>query len=848
MRFMSGYKPQEVEKRWRESWAAEQIYSVDLLDDSRPPCYCLVMYSYPSGSKLHLGHWYNYGPTDTWARFRRMRGFNVFQPMGFDSFGLPAENFAIKMKAHPRPHTDGNIAFMRQQLREIGAIYDWDYEIETHDPEYYRWTQWLFLTLYENDYAYRRQAPVNWCPDCRTVLANEQVVDGVCERCGHDVLRRDLTQWFFRTTALADELLEGLGRIDWPEKTAAMQRNWIGRSEGAHIHFRVAEGAGASGREAAGERLTVFTTRPDTLFGVTYMVLAPEHPLVARLTTPEQRAAVEAYVAATAKVSEIERSSTVREKSGVFTGAFALHPLTRERVPIWIADYVLAGYGTGAVMAVPAHDERDFAFARKFGLEIRRVILDGAGDPDASLAEAWTEDGPMCRAGEGLDGLAGDAARRAVTARLEVADAGGATVNYRLRDWLVSRQRYWGAPIPIVHCPRCGEVPVPEEELPVRLPDDVEFMPTGESPLRRHPTWKDVPCPRCGGAAERDCDTMDTFVDSSWYFLRYLTPRKSDGPFSRELADRWCPVHQYVGGAEHAVMHLLYARFVTKVLHRLGLIGFDEPFQRLVHQGTITREGAKMSKSRGNVVSPEPYIERYGSDTLRAYLMFGFAYVDGGDWDDSGIHAMFRYLSRVWRFVSDHGAALRGAGDAGAAAGDAAAGGAAAGEYAQALAELRRVGHQSIKGATTDIERFQFNTAISRHMEFTNAFYAFELATAKEQWGAEVAELASAWVRLLAPIAPHLGEELWRMLGHEGSIFEQGWPEWDEAALVREVTTYPIQVNGKLRERMEVPRGSGREEVERLALAFGRIPEWVAGKTVRKVIVVPEKLVSIVVS
>lgn len=825
---MAGYQPQTIEAKWREHWHEAGTHRACLEDESRPPCYCLVMYSYPSGSKLHLGHWYNYGPTDTWARFRRMRGYNVFQPMGFDSFGLPAENYAINMKAHPRPHTETNIAFMRTQLRMIGAMYDWDHEVETHQPNYYRWTQWLFLTLYKHGYAYREAAPVNWCTGCQTVLANEQVIEGSCDRCESTVLKRNLTQWFFRTTAFADELLAGLDLVDWPAKTVTMQRNWIGRSEGTHIDFRVAGGS------AEGALLRVFTTRPDTLFGVTYMVLAPEHPLVEQVTTASQRQAVQAYIVESAKFSEIDRSSTVREKTGIFTGGCAINPINSERVPIWIADYVLASYGTGAVMAVPGHDQRDFEFATRFELPIRRVILDASGDPEAVLEAAFTEPGAMCRSGD-FDGLAGAAAREAVTAHLDEREQGQGTVNYRLRDWLVSRQRYWGAPIPIVHCTACGEVPVADEDLPVILPDDVEFVPTGESPLRRHPTWKDVSCPACGRAAERDCDTMDTFVDSSWYFLRYPTPNKQDAAFDRQLVNRWEPVHQYVGGAEHAVMHLLYARFITKVLHKLDLIDFDEPFARLVHQGTITYGGHKMSKSLGNVVNPEPYIERYGSDTLRAYLMFGFSYIEGGDWDDSGIHAMYRYLTRVHRFLSDHVERLR-----------AAAGREEAGDVD--LSELRFVLNNSIKSATQDTERFQFNTAISRHMELTNALYALELTTDAKCWGREVNAAVASWIKLLAPFAPHLGEELWSLLGHETSVFDESWPAWEEAALISDLMTYPVQVNGKLRERLEVPRASNREEVGELALSCGRVPKWIAGKDVRKVIVIPGKLVNIVTS
>lgn len=827
---MASYQPREVESKWRARWEERHAHRVDLGAEAPRSCYCLVMFSYPSGNKLHLGHWFNYGPTDTWARYRRMRGDTVFQPMGFDSFGLPAENFAIKQNVHPRIHTDANIRYMQEQLRTIGAMYDWDHEVQTHRPDYYKWTQWLFLELYRAGLAYRQNAPVNWCDSCQTVLANEQVVQGLCERCDNPVRRRNLTQWFFRITEFADDLLDGLESIEWPAKTVAMQRNWIGRSQGARIDFAVEADLGEEE-----PNLSVFTTRPDTLFGVTYLVLAPEHPWVERITTEGQRDAVRAYVEASARVSEIERTSTVREKTGVATGAFATNPVNGERIPIWVADYVLGSYGTGAVMAVPGHDERDFAFARLFDLPIRRVILGPTDDPDASLEEAWTEDGPMCRSGE-FDGLEGDVARERVIEYLSQWGHGEGTTNYRLRDWLVSRQRYWGAPIPILHCDACGEVPVPPEQLPVELPEDVEFKPTGESPLKRHDTWRFADCPQCGGKAERETDTMDTFVDSSWYFLRYLSARRDDVPFDPEIVSRWMPVDQYVGGGEHAVMHLLYARFIMRVLHRLGHVPFPEPFQRLVHQGVITNDGARMSKSRGNVVNPEPYLDEYGSDTLRAYLMFGFAYIEGGDWEDSGIQAMFKYLSRAHRFLDEHREALSAAAASGRE------------DDGEAFAELDHRRHNSIKGATQDLDRFQFNTAISRHMELTNALYAHAQATDPGQWGTGVASVVSDWVKLVSPLAPHLGEELWEMWGGDGSVFDAAWPVFDEAALQRDEVTVVVQVNGKVREQMRAPRGTGREELDRMARSFGRIPHWTEGKEIRKVIVVPDKLVNIVVA
>jgi leucyl-tRNA synthetase len=831
---MGGYQPHSLERKWQARWEQSGAHRARLRDEGGGRCYCLVMFSYPSGDKLHLGHWFNYAPTDTWARYRRMRGDHVFQPMGFDSFGLPAENYAIKMKVHPRVHTEKNIEYMRKQLQTLGGMYDWSHELQTHKPDYYRWTQWLFLVLYEAGYAYRKQAPVNWCDSCQTVLANEQVHDGLCERCSTPVRRRELVQWFFRITAFADDLLEGLSRIDWPQKTVTMQRNWIGRSEGALVNFSVTEDSLASDADVD-RTLPIFTTRPDTIFGVTYMVLAPEHPLVPQLGAASQRVQVQGYVEQASRLSEIDRTSTTREKSGVFTGAYALNPVNGERIPIWIADYVLSTYGTGAVMAVPGHDQRDFEFATRFGLPIRRVILGPGDDPTEPLPVAWTQDGPTCNSGE-FDGLDGPVARERVVEYLRQWGHGGATVNYRLRDWLVSRQRYWGAPIPIVHCARCGEVAVPMEQLPVLLPDDAEFMPTGESPLRRHPNWSKVDCPRCGGPAQRETDTMDTFVDSSWYYLRYLSPHRPDVPWDRALADAWLPVTQYVGGADHAVMHLLYARFVAKVLHRLGHVSFDEPFACLRHQGVITHQGARMSKSRGNVVSPEAYLDTYGSDALRMYLMFGFAFIDGGDWDDSGIHGIARYLARVHRFVEEHQERLRGARTRRDAAADA------------TFAQLRFVRHRSVKGGTLDLDRFQFNTAIARHMELTNQLHACAAERSPQQWGPAALEIVQDWVRVLAPFAPHLGEELWEMLGHAGSVFDEAWPAWDEAVLQRDEVTVVVQVNGKVREQMHVARGTDREQLAALARAYGKVPTWIAGKAVVKVVVVPDKLVNIVVA
>ncbi|NOX38617.1 MAG: leucine--tRNA ligase [Calditrichaeota bacterium] len=821
-----GYPFKEIESKWRKRWEETRIYKTDF-SRSENKCYTLVMFSYPSSDKLHLGHWFNYGPTDTWARFRRLRGYNVFEPMGFDSFGLPAENYAIKTGGHPQDITEENIRYIREQLKQIGAMYDWDHEVITSRPEYYKWTQWVFLQLYKAGLAYRANAPVNWCPSCNTVLANEQVVgDGRCERCDTPVTKRNLTQWFFKITAYADRLLNNLDKLDWPEKTKTMQRNWIGRSEGAEIDFRLADGS---------DRLIkVFTTRPDTLFGVTYMVLAPEHPLVEEITTPTQKAEVEQYVEATLRESEIERLFTEKEKTGVFTGAFAINPVNREKVPIWIADYVLMTYGTGAVMAVPGHDERDFEFATKFELPIRKVILEPGTEEDAPLTAAYTGEGTMIQSGP-FSGMPSQEGREKIIQWLEEKGIGRRKVNYRMRDWLVSRQRYWGAPIPIVYCDRCGEVPVPEDQLPVELPYDVDFRPTGESPLQYHEGFKKTTCPRCQGPATREVDTMDTFVDSSWYFLRYFTPQLNEAPFDPDIVNRWCPVDKYVGGAEHATMHLLYARFINMVLYDLGHIAFEEPFTSLRHQGVIMGpDGQKMSKSLGNVVNPDDYLEKYGSDVFRCYLMFGFDYEMGGPWDDSGIASMDRYLNRVWRlfenclWVFQEGNNYQ--------------------EMGPDEEKLLKTLHRSIKGATIDVERFHFNTAISRLMELTNELYRYTGNRPREEQNAGLLKrVLEQFNIMLSAFAPHLGEELWERTGHAYSVFHQRWPEYDPKMLEEETVEYAIQINGKVRDKVVVPREASQEEIVQMALQAGRIPKLVDGKQIVKTIVVPNKLVNIVV-
>ncbi len=799
-----------VEAKWRKKWEETRLYKFDQ-DSVKPKRYVLEMFSYPSGANLHIGHWYNYSLSDTYARYMRMTGHNVFHPMGFDAFGLPAENYAIKTGVHPMDSTRKNIATMEEQLRIIGATYDWDYELITCDPSYYKWTQWCFLKLYEKGLAYRKEAPVNWCPDCKTVLANEQVIDGECERCSSTVTKKRLTQWFFKITGYAEKLLEGLDRIDWPERTKLMQRNWIGKSVGGEITFKL---------EADGD-FTVFTTRADTLFGCTYVVVSPEHPLLDEITTGAQRAEVEAYKEYAAKATEIDRLSTTREKTGVFTGAYAINPVNGRRVPVWTADYVLASYGTGIVMAVPAHDTRDFEFAGKFGLPIERVIAaaDGADD---SLP--FTDYGVLVNS-ESFDGQTSEQAKKSIIERLGVDGCGGFTTNYRLRDWLISRQRYWGAPIPMVYCDACGEVPVPMDQLPVELPYDVDFTPDGTSPLAKCGEFVNTTCPKCGGPARRDVDTMDTFVCSSWYFLRYPDNRDDTQAFDRKIMDKMLPVDKYVGGAEHACMHLLYARFFTKAFYDMGLLGFDEPFTSLVHQGVILgTDGEKMSKSRGNVVSPDALIEKYGADTLRMYLAFGFNYVEGGPWNDGGIKAVSKFLDRVERLVD---AVIPLCGGSGTADKD-----------------LSYRLNYTVKQVSADIPVFSFNTAIARAMELTNDMYKYMDSSGRD--AAYIKEVTKSLLIILAPFAPHLCEELWERMGCPYSIHNQDFPVCDESALVKDTVNIAVQVNGKVRGRVDIPANAANEEVE--SIVREGFPQLFEGVSVKKVVVVPGRLVNLVVS
>ena len=813
------YEPVDMiamEEKWRKRWEETHLYSFDRSHPEKK-LYCLEMFSYPSGAKLHVGHWFNYGPTDSWARFKRMQGYNVFHPMGFDAFGLPAENYAIKTGIHPKDSTLKNIETMEGQLRRMGASFDWDYEVVSCMPDYYKWTQWMFVQMYKHGLAERREAPVNWCPSCNTVLANEQVMaDGTCERCHTLVQRRNLTQWFLKITNYAEELLEKLDTIDWPEKTKQMQRNWIGKSTGSEVIFKIAD---------SDDEMRVFTTRADTLFGVTYAVLAPEHPLVDKITTDAQREAVEEYKLMASRASEIDRLSSTREKTGVFTGAYCVNPVNGRKVPIYIADYVLATYGTGAVMAVPAHDERDFEFATKYSLPIERVVANPDGDDALPFC---SHDGVMVNSAQ-FDGMKVDEAREAITKMLEEKGQGSFKVNYRLRDWLVSRQRYWGAPIPIIYCDKCGTLPVPEEDLPVELPYDVDFTPDGQSPLKKHAGFMHCKCPKCGGDATRDPDTLDTFVCSSWYFLRYPDNRNDKEPFNREWIDKMLPVDKYVGGAEHACMHLLYSRFFVKALRDMGYLDFDEPFLSLVHQGTILGpDGMRMSKSRGNVVSPDEFVEKYGSDVFRMYLMFCFSYTEGGPWNTDGILAINRFLDRVERFVRQS-MELKGGDDI----------------FGEAERDLDAVRHYTISQVTTDTDKFQFNTAIARLMELFNALYKY---VAREEVNASlVKSITRDAVLLLAPFAPHMAEELWEMLGEEYSVFNQSWPTFDPEKLVRDEVEIAVQVNGKVRSRIVVRAEAGQDEVREAALADEKVAAAIEGKNVVKFVYIKGRLANIVV-
>jgi leucyl-tRNA synthetase len=869
-----GYDFARIEKRWQQSWEAQGAFAVTE-DGTRPKYYCLEMYPYPSG-KIHMGHVRNYSIGDVVARYLTMRGFNVLHPMGWDAFGFPAENAAFEHGVHPAQWTSDNIAYMKSQLRRMGFSYDWAREVTCCDPSYYRWNQWFFLKMLERGLAYRGRAPVNWCERCQSVLSNEQAEGGVCWRhTDTPVVQKELEQWFLKITAYVEELLRDTETLPgWPERVRTMQKNWIGKSVGAEVEFPLPEGGS----------LRIFTTRPDTLFGATFMVLAPEHPLTLSLSsgTP-QEAAVAAFVARMRRTDKTTRADAATEKDGVFTGAYARNPMTRERIPIWAANFVLMEYGTGAIMAVPAHDQRDFDFARKYGLPVR-VVIQPAGEPVASetLEAAYEAEGTMVHSGafSGMDSREG---KLAVCQFLEEQGIGKQSVNYRIRDWLISRQRYWGTPIPVIYCDACGIVPVPESDLPVILPQDVAITMSGGSPLARVETFVRVTCPTCRRPARRETDTMDTFVDSSWYFLRFASPQETSRPLDPAKVQYWLPVDQYIGGIEHAVLHLLYARFFTKVCRDLGLTRVGEPFTNLLTQGMVCKESyrcpehgyrlpgevdkqgrctecqrpvevgrtEKMSKSKRNVVDPDDLLERYGADTIRLFSLFAAPPEKDLEWSDEGVQGSFRFLSRIWRLVEDHAARVASA--QGLTWGE--------GMQSEEVRALRRATHQTIGRVTRDIEdAFHFNTALSALMELQNALTRFQedlppVASSAPDPAPTVrdralafAEGVSALVTMLAPFAPHLAEELWEMLGHRQSIFRQPWPVADEMLAQAETVEVVVQVNGKVRSRQHVPRGMAEDRLRELALADPRTQTWTAGKAVRKIVVIPDKLVNIVVS
>ena len=811
------YNPNQIEPKWQKKWAVDGLYHADI-DESKPKYYALTMLPYPSGD-LHIGHWYAMSPSDARARFKRMQGYNVLFPIGFDAFGLPAENAAIKHSIHPKEWTYSNIENMRRQLKSMGAMFDWRREAISADPKYYRWTQWFFKQFFENDLAYQKEAPVDFCPQCNTTLAREQVhgEDRHCERCGTPVIKKNLKQWFFRTTNYADELLDFSG-LDWPEQVATLQTNWINRSEGASVVFKTEQG----------DDIEVFTTRPDTLWGATFMVLAPEHPLVKKITTKAQQIQVRDYEEQAKRMGDIQRETVDREKTGVFTGGYAINPVNEERIPIWIADYVLMSYGTGAIMAVPAHDQRDFEFARKYDLPVIVVIQPPEEDPIISeqMEAAVPASGEMVNSGR-LTGTPGEIAFDRAVTYLEEHGIGERSVNYRLRDWLISRQRYWGAPIPIIHCEKCGAVAVPDEDLPVRLPEDVEWLPTGESPLKLHPTWRYTTCPKCGGDAERETDTMDTFMCSSWYHLRYLSPDYDKYPFDPQEYDYWMPVDLYTGGIEHATMHLIYTRFFHKACRDLGITKGNEPMLQLRNQGMVLGEdNEKMSKSRGNVVSPDDLVSAYGADTIRAYLMFFARWELGAPWNSGGIEGTVRWLRRVWYTLLEPSQVERT-------------------PKPSAIRNLRRKVHQTLEAVTRDFESLGFNTVVSGLMELLN-----EMTTAKNlgTFGTKAwQEAESIYMRMLAPVCPHIAEELWARTGHDYSIHNEAWPEVDVEATQEDQITLIVQVNGKLRDRIMMPVDVSEEMAKSAALESENVQNYLAGKEPKKIIYVRGRLVNIVV-
>ena len=817
------YNFSEIEKKWQTKWAEGDVFKVTE-DPDKEKYYVLEMFPYPSG-KLHMGHVRNYSIGDVLARFKKMKGFNVLHPMGWDSFGLPAENAAIKHGVEPSKWTWENIGEMREQLKELGLSYDWDREVATCHPDYYKWMQWIFIQFYKKGLAYKKENPVNWCPSCQTVLANEQVVDGKCERCKTLVGKKDLSQWYFKITDYAERLLDNLEELPgWPNKVKLMQKNWIGKSIGAEVTFEI---------DGFDKGLDVFTTRPDTLYGVTYMVMAPEHPYLKELVAgSEYEEPVNAYVDKVQHMSDIERTSTTNEKTGQFTGRYAINPLTGKKVPIFISDYVLMDYGTGAIMAVPAHDQRDFDFAKKFDLEIIPVV--DSDDPEVDvydLKAAFAAEGTMINS-EMFNGMNNKEAIEKIIDYLEEKKIGKKSINYKLRDWLISRQRYWGTPIPMIHCDDCGWVPEKEENLPVLLPADVQFTGKGESPLATSKTFVNTTCPVCGKPARRELDTMDTFLDSSWYFLRYCDPKNAEAPFSKEKVDYWMNVDQYIGGVEHAILHLMYARFFQMALYDLGLVSTEEPFKNLLTQGMVIKDGAKMSKSLGNVVSPAEIIDKYGADTARLFILFAAPPERELDWSDKGVEGSFRFINRVYRMVYDFSQNYSEVPESYGINGD-------------ADKNMAYWLNYAIKKVSDDIgERFNFNTAISTIMELVNEMYRYKEGTVNPGlFGAAIKDL----IIMLAPFVPHVTEEMWEHLGYEGSVHDQNWPEYDEKALVKDTVEIVVQVNGKIKEKLDIAGGLSREEMEKTAMENEKVKGLIEGKNVVKVIAVPGKLINIVV-
>jgi leucyl-tRNA synthetase len=804
----------ETDAKWQNNWEIAGLYKFDPKSE-KEKLYLLEMFSYPSGAKLHLGHWWNFGLSDIWGRMKRMQGYQVFHPMGFDAFGLPAENYAIQTGVHPKISTETNIETMEKQLRTIGATYDWDYEIKTCEPEYYKWTQWIFLQLYQRGLAYRKEAPVNWCPDCNTVLANEQVINGLCERCGTKVEQKELTQWFFKITEYADELLKGLDSLNWPAKTKSIQRNWIGRSGGTEVKFSV---------EGFDEIIEVYTTRVETLMGVTYLVIAPEHFLVNKITAPQQQKAVEEYQQRTALLTEIDRTSLTKDKTGEFTGAYGIHPITGEKLPVWISDYVIGTYGTGAVMAVPAHDERDYEFSVKFHLPVIEVIRSAVDTNNIGLP--FTESGVLINSGA-YTGQNTEAAKELITDKLIAGNKGRRKTNYRLRDWLVSRQRYWGAPIPIIYCEKCGIVPVPEKDLPVELPFDVDFVPGGKSPLALHEDFMHTTCPCCNGPAVRETDTLDTFVCSSWYYLRYIDPHNAERPWDMNKMKQLMSVDKYIGGIEHAAMHLLYARFIYKALRDMGYVEGDEPFLNLVHQGIILgSDGQKMSKSKGNTVSPDEYIEQYGADVFRTYLAFGFSYLEGGPWSDSGIKAVKSFFDKMNRVFESYLETVKS-------------------DKGEVDAELDTIRHRTIKAVTEDVERFQFNTAIARLMEFRNAIADYQIKSNRNS--VFELDILKDFIRLISPFAPHYSEEIWEMLGGNTSVFNSNWPEYKADKLTSKTVEIVVQINSKNRSRIQIEADTSEELIKINALKLKEIEHEINNRDILKTIYIKGRLINFVV-